>query len=130
MTAERALFATYEEWRKLAEFEGQAIRNRDWPAVNDCQKRLSALQPRLIRLTNDARQEWRRSGLNLAEKEDALRKMVSSLIELEKENSAALSAGKEIVRTQVTQLNTARHNLHRVQRSYSRTAPVLFSSLS
>jgi hypothetical protein len=119
MTHEHALFEAYRDWRRLAELEGEGIRTSDWPLVTDCQNRLAALQTRLIRLTTNAREEWRRNGADLAQKEENLRQTVSSLMQLEMENSARLSATKEIARTQLNQLHAVRQNLKRVQRSYS-----------
>jgi hypothetical protein len=119
MTHEKALFDAYQDWRGLAELEGQGIRAGDWSLVTDCQNRLTALQTRIIRLTSDARTEWRRTSPDLGQKESNLRQIVSSLMELEMANSAALSAAKEATRTQLNQLDTARQNLKRVEHTYS-----------
>ncbi len=130
MTHEHALFEAYQDWRRLAELEGEGIRTRDWTLVADCQNRLAALQTHLIRLTGDAREEWRRTGVDLAQKENHLRQTVSSLMQIEMENSARLSATKEIARTQLNQLHAARQNLKRVQRSYSTAVPGRWNSFS
>jgi hypothetical protein len=127
---EKALFEAYQDWRRLAELEGEGIRARDWTLVKDCQNRLAALQTRIIRLTNDAREEWRRSGADLAQKENHLRQIVSSLMKLEMANSAALSAGKESTREQLNQLGAVRQNLKRVERSYSSVGSAFLNSLS
>ena len=130
ITQEAALFEVYGDWRRLAELEGEGIRASDWTIVADCQNRLAALQSRLVRLTNDTREEWRRTGADLAQKEDTLRQTVSGLMELEMENSALLSAAKEIARMQKNQLDGARQNLKRVQRTYSSTAATSWNSFS
>jgi hypothetical protein len=119
MTDEKALVEAYQDWRRLAELEGQGIRAGDWSLVTDCQNRLAALQTRIIRLTSDARTEWHRTGVDRAQKESNLRQTVSSLMELEMANSAALSAAKEATRAQLNQLDTARQNLKRVEHTYS-----------
>ena len=130
MTHETALFEAYQDWRRLAELEGEGIRASDWTLVTDCQNRLAALQKRLVLLTNDTREEWRRTGADLAQKEDVLRQTVSSLMELEMENSASLSAAKEITRMQLNQLDGARQNLKRVQRTYSSAGSSFLNSWS
>ena len=130
MTHETALFEAYKNWRRLAELEGDGIRASDWKLVTDCQNRLAALQTRLVRLTNDAREEWRRTGADLAQKQETLRQTVSGLMELEMENSASLSAAKEITRVQLNQLDGARQNLKRVERTYSSVGSAGLNSLS
>jgi len=130
MTAERELLEAYQDWRRLAELEGEGIRACDWPLVDDCQKKLSALQARIIRLTSQARDEWRNRGDDLAQKENDLRQTVSGLIELERQNSASLSAARENTRAQLDQLDLARQNLKRVQRTYSPAGQALWNSFS
>jgi hypothetical protein len=124
MVHEKALFEAYQDWRKLAELEGDGIRRRDWTLVTDCQNRLAVLQTRLIRLTNDAREEWRRTGADLTQKENNLRQTVFSLMELEMANRASLSVAKESARAQLNQLDSVRQNLKRVERSYSSVGTV------
>lgn len=130
MVQERALFEAYQDWRRLAELEGEGIRARDWTLVTDCQNRLATLQTRIIRLTSDARQEWRRAGADLAQKEKNLRQTVSSLMELEMANSASLGAAKDAARARLNQMDAARQNLKRVERSYSSVGTVGWNSFS
>jgi hypothetical protein len=130
MTAERELHAAYQDWRRLAELEGEGIRARNWPVVTDCQQRLSALPARLTRLTNAARDEWRRTGGDLAEKENHLCQIVSNLIEIEVQNNSSLAAAKKTTRAQMDQLDVARQNLKRVHRSYSAAGPAVWNSFS
>ena len=130
MIHEKALFEAYQDWRRLAELEGEGIRARDWPLVTDCQNRLAALQTSIIRLTSDAREEWRRTGADLAAKENTLRQTVSGLMELEMVNSTSLSAAKEMARAQLNQVDAARQNLKRVERSYSSVGSVGWNSFS
>ena len=130
MDTEAALFEAYQDWRRLAELEGEGIRAADWRLVADCQNRLSALQTRLIRLTSEARQQWRRTGADLAQKEETLRQTISGLMELERENSASLSATQEIARLKLNQLSAVTRTLKRVERSYSTAASTGWNSLS
>jgi len=127
---EKALLEAYEDWRRLTELEGEGIRARDWTLVTDCQNRLATLQTRMIRLTSDARAEWRRTGTDLSEKESHLRQTVSSLMELEMANSASLSAAKEPACLKMNQLDSARQNLKRVERTYSSTGSAGWNSYS
>ncbi|HWD93895.1 MAG TPA: hypothetical protein VG938_16310 [Verrucomicrobiae bacterium] len=130
ISAEAALLTAYEDWRRFAELEGTAIRTRDWNLVTDCQKQISALQPRILRLTHLAREEWQRAGVDRAEKENILHRLVLELIESGTKNNSALAAAKEAARAQVGQLVTSRQNLKRVQRSYSPLRPALWNSFS
>jgi hypothetical protein len=130
ISTEAALLAAYEDWRRLAELEGTAIRTRDWNLVADCQKRISTLQPRILRLTQLAREEWLRAGVDRAEKENVLHRIIFDLIELGTRNNSALAAAKESARKQVEQLGSARQNLRRVHRSYSPLRPAVWNSFS
>jgi hypothetical protein len=130
MTAERELHAAYQDWRRLAELEGHGIRDRNWALVADCQQRLSALPARITRLTNAARDEWRRTGADLGQKKNHLRQIVSNLIEIEVQNSSVLAAAKEATRVEVDQLDVVRQNLKRVHRSYSAVGPAVWNSFS
>ncbi len=130
MTADATLHEAYKDWQKLAEQEGEAIRERDWLRVSDFQNRLKALQPRIIRLTALAREEWQKLGLDRTAKEAELRKMISGLIEIERNNSSALATAKEGAREKLDQLDSARQNLKRVQRSYSPAYLAVWNSFS
>jgi hypothetical protein len=124
------LFEAYQDWRRLGELEGEGIRTRDWTLVTDCQKKLAVLQSRIIRLTNHVRDDWHRTGVDLAQKEKSLSETVSSLIELEMRNSASLNAAKETTRAQMDELDVARQNLKRVHRTYSQSGPGVWNSFS
>jgi hypothetical protein len=130
ISAEASLLSAYEEWRRLAELEGTAIRTRDWNLVTDCQKRLSELQPRILRLTHLAREEWQRNGIDRTEKEKVLHRIVMDLIEMGTQNNSSIAAAKESARKKVDQLDSARQNLKRVHRSYSPLRPALWNSFS
>lgn len=130
ISAEAALLEAYEEWRRIAEIEGEAIRSGNWTVATDCHARLRALQPRITRFAGDARKEWTRTGADLATKEQHLREIILGLIELEKRNSAFLAASQETARQQLGQLDCARKTLKRVQRSYSPSRPPVWNSFS
>jgi hypothetical protein len=130
ISAEASLLAAYQDWRRLAELEGTAIRTRDWNLVTDCQNQISTLQPRILRLTHLAREEWQRTGVDRVEKEKVLHGIILGLIELGTLNNSSLATAKEATRKQVGQLGLARQNLKRVQRSYSPLRPALWNSFS
>ena len=130
MTHEAALVEAYEEWQRLAEIEGKGIRANDWSLVTDCQNRISALQTHIVRLTGNAREEWRISGADLAQKENSLRQTVTALMQLEMANSASLQAAKETARTQLNHLAAVRKNLKRVERTYSSVGSAGWNSFS
>ena len=130
MTAETSLHEAYKDWQKLAEQEGEAIHQRDWLRVSDYQNRLKALQPRIIRLTALARQEWQQPGTDRAAKEAGLRKMISGLIEIERQNSSALAVAKEGAREKLDQMDQAKQNLKRVNRSYTPVYSAKWNSFS
>ena len=130
ITAHVTLLEAYSDWGRLAQLEGEAIRARDWSLVADYQKQLSALQPRITRLTQQAREERQSDGVNHAEKESHLRGIISGIIELETQNNASLAAAKEVTRKQLDQLDSARQNLKRVRRSYSPLRPAVWNSFS
>lgn len=130
MTVEATLLEAYQDWRRLAELEGEAIRSKDWTLMWDCQKRLADLQPRIVRLTSDARREWRKAGVDIAQKEKSLRQIISGLIEVEMQNSSSLTAAKEMASAKLAQMEQARQNLKRVHRSYSTPHPAVWNSLS
>jgi len=68
--------------------------------------------------------------MDLSEKESNLRQTISSLMELEMANSASLNATKEAARAKLEQLDSARQNLKRVERTYSSTGSAGWNSYS
>ena len=130
ITADAALLEAYAEWRRLADLEGDAIRARDWLVVAECQHQLQQLQPHIIRLTDQARAEWKRTGADQPAKEKNLRSIISRLIELELHNSSLLTVAQEAAREEFGQLELARQNLKRIQRFYAPQKPAVWSSFS
>jgi hypothetical protein len=108
MNPEDALSDLYREWRRLAEIEGEAIRNRDWGLVSDCQKALGELQPRIVRQSEAAPKQ-------------ACQAMVAELLELEQRNNELLAQCRQAAFIRRTQLDQTRANLRRIQRSYAST---------
>jgi hypothetical protein len=130
MSAEKRLFDAYDEWRRLAKAEGQAIRKRDWNFLLECQDALKKFQPLIKKLTREARDEWKQWDLNFAAKEKNLREVVLELIELGRRNQALLKIARQAAQLRREQLELARWNLKRLQLSYVFARPPAWTSFS
>jgi hypothetical protein len=130
MSAENQLQDAYREWRRLAETEGDAIRNRNWPLVSDCQNALEQLQPQIVRFTQQAQEEWTRLGADRAGQEKSFRAMVAELIEIESRNKELLDQVRHEAQSRFGQLSQASHTLRQVQRSYAPAQPTAWTSFS
>jgi phage shock protein A len=106
MNPEESLRNLYREWQRLAEIEGDGIRNRNWALVSDCQKALRELQPHIVQQSKAA-------------PKNACQALVAELLELEQRNQQLLEQCRQAAFSQRTQLNQTRANLRRIQRSYS-----------
>jgi len=129
MNADRDLHQACQEWRRLAEAEGEAIRAGNWLVVHDCQNALRDLQPRLSELNLQARQEWSRQGCE-QEKDKNLLTVIHSLIELERRNYTWLNVRREAARAHLDQLEQAGRDLKRIRHSYAPAQHATWSSFS
>jgi hypothetical protein len=130
MSADNQLLNACNEWRRLAESEGEAIRARNWNLVADCQKALRQFQPLIARFACDAREEWTRLGPIREAKENSLRATIAELIEIETRNNALLDRLRETARAKIGQLEQAGRNLRQIHRFYARSFPASWSSVS
>jgi hypothetical protein len=130
MTANQQLRNAYAEWRRLAEQEGEAIRQSNWPAVEICQTSLHDLQPQIIRWTQQAREEWMRQGSDIALEEDSLRAVIGELIDIERRNSATLNDVRQAAHAEARQLEQTGQTLRQVQRSYAPQPSSAWTSFS
>ena len=130
MNADHQLNEAYQEWRRLAEAEGQAIQACDWSLLSACQQALKHLQTRITELSAAARAEWKKMGAARKEREAQINKTIFELIELEKRNSNLLNSIRENARQRLEQLDRARNNLKRIHQSYTTSTPPLWSSFS
>ena len=130
MNAECDLTNAYQEWRRLAEAEGEAIGECNWSLVTACQAALKQLQARISQLSLAARKEWAKSNCDRAAKEKALDSTIHELIHLERRNQTLLGAIQEVTRAKITQLNQAGQNLKQIQRSYGSVHPTAWTSFS
>jgi hypothetical protein len=130
MNAERNLTEAYQEWRRLAETEGEAIGTHNWSLVAACQKSIQHLQEHISQISPEARKEWSRPGGNRTAKEESLNATIHELIQLELRNQTLLGAMKAAMRVKVDQLDQAGRNLKNIQRSYGAVRPAAWSSFS
>jgi hypothetical protein len=130
MSAEKALFDAYAEWRRLAKAGNKAIRLRNWRFLLESQIIVQKLQPQIIRLTRAARSEWQQSGTDLAAREKKLQRIVLELIELVESNKSMLKAAREAAKSERKQLEQATQNLKRLQQSYVVVRPAAWTSFS
>ena len=119
MNAERELHQMCEEWRRLAEAEGEAIRAGNWPFVDDCQQAMKKLQPRMLQLQTESTTD-----------PHALRALAANLIEIESRNQTCLDARRAAVTEQLANLGETARKLKRLKRSYAPGAPATWTSLS
>ena len=125
MNSDRDLQHSYQEWRRLAEAEGEAIRTGNWMLVFDCQNALRQLQPRIIRQTEAARREWAALGLDPGAMECEMDSMIHALIELENRNNSLINTRRYLAQEELAKLEQASLTLRRIQRSYVPAVPRL-----
>ena len=130
MNAETHLQEAYREWRRLAEAEGEGIRTSNWSLVDDCQKALQQLQHQLIRHTQEAQEEWARTGSDPAAHQQNLCATVSELIRIESHNNSLLDSVRQKAQMQLGRLEQAGRTLRQVRRSYSPSHSAAWQSLT
>jgi hypothetical protein len=130
MSAERALFDAYREWRRLARACQKAISQRNWPFLLRCQSAIKEIQSFTASATRQVRDEWSRSKADCAAKENELRALILELTELVESNRKQLLAAKATAFSRREQLEKAGHNLKRIQRSYGSAQPPAWTRLS
>lgn len=130
MTASEELQSAYQEWRRLARAEGEAIRDGNWPLVAEYQDAMQKLQPRIIHCAKAAREEWARLGPIGASKEKDAQALLAELIEIERRNNALLNSVRHSSQAQLGELQQAEHTLRQVQRSYAPAPPSVWTSFS
>ena len=130
MNAETELTEAYQEWRRLAESEGQAIQGCDWSLLAACQKALANLQQKITRLSQAAKNEWEKSGSARKAKEKKINDTIHELIALEQRNDTLLKSVRETARQQLERLDRSGQNLKRLHRSYSGETPLAWFSYS
>ena len=109
MNALDELAALYQQWRRLTESEGQAMRAVAWPQVEQCQAAKLALQPRISEVS---------SGLDPILHEQRFRPVVEELMQLERRNRELLQTQRQIAQMQKDELDHAGRNLRQLHQSY------------
>jgi hypothetical protein len=130
MSAFRKLQADYQEWRRLAEAEGEAIAAGAWIDVCNFQNGLQELQSRIIKHTEAARLEWTQSEKGPAEHEENLRSLVRPLIDLERRNCKLLDEHMRAAQAEIGKFEIASNTLRRIHRSYVSSQPAAWTSFS
>jgi hypothetical protein len=118
MNAEQELLNAYRDWQRLVHAEAKAIRTRNWDLLADCQIAISDFQQLTTRLTQEARGDWERDGVDAAERERDLRVFLHELIELTRQNQAMLQSAKDEATARLGQLGEAARNVRRLRGSY------------
>jgi hypothetical protein len=130
MSAEQALFDAYREWRRLAWAGRKAIGKRDWGFLLKCQSIIRQIQPSITSLRQQAQDEWRRTNVDGAAKEQELRAMVLELKDLLESNQKLLQAARLTALDKRQKLEQAGRNLKRLRDSYASTHPPAWISFS
>ena len=130
MNADHELTEAYQEWRRLAEAEGQAIQSCNWGLLAACQKALEHLQTRITSISKAARAEWKKMGVARKQREEQINTTIYQLIELEKRNNTLLRSIRETAQQRLEDLDQAGKNLKRIHRKYSGESHVGWSSFS
>ena len=118
MNAENELFQHYRQWAALSEAEFEAIRNRAWLRLHECQEKKKLLQAEIERATGAARQEWQRAGLAADVWAERCRPVVEQLISQELKNAEALQARQQEAGQQQQELQQAGLHLRQIHRAY------------
>jgi hypothetical protein len=121
MTAEQSLFDAYREWRRLAVACQKAITRRDWDFLLQCQSAITKLRPLIDTVTQQARDEWKRSPARRATKESELNAMILEVKSLVESNKKLLQDARTDALSKREQLGRAGRNLKRIQNSYGST---------
>lgn len=130
MSAERALFDAYREWRRLTRAGHRAISKRDWAFLWECQSIVRKIQSDMAGLYQQARDEWRRSNVDCAMKEKELHAIVLELKDLVESNKKLLQTVRAAALSRREKLEQAGWNLKRLQNSYSSMCPPVWTSFS
>lgn len=130
MSAETLLFEALRKWRRLTESEGQSVRQRNWPAVLECQNGLRRLQDDLAAHAQAAQSYWDQAGQEGAAGRTAFQRGVAEIVELQKRNMGWLEEQQRILSGRLQELENNSRNLRRVRSSYTVSAPAEWSSLS
>jgi len=118
-----------QEWRRLAEAEGEAITARNWSLLAACQKALELLQTRTTPILAATRAEWAGSA-DRADREQKLNALLQELIQLEHRNRTLLDGMLATAHKKMDDLNRAGRHLKQIRRSYAFAPAAAWNSFS
>lgn len=112
------LLSLYDSWRVLAEEESVAIQRGDWPGVESRQGLKDALQEEVLRCSSAVEALWRRSPRTEAVERARLHDVLSVLMDLERDNAAAIARERAAGRVRELELNKVTRTLRNVHQHY------------
>jgi hypothetical protein len=130
MSAFQELNGLYQEWRRLSEAEGEAIRRGEWPAVEQCQEAKYKLQSCITMATEVYQSDLAHPGGDPLDYDRQFRGIVADLIQLEERNGKWLEDQKRQAREQLEELARTSSNLRLVRRAYASGRSAAWSSYS
>jgi hypothetical protein len=129
MHSSALLWDLYEEWKRLTNAEGAAIKTSDWSEVRRCQTAKKQLQPKIIHLSESAKAEC----LTLADQdrmESQIRDYVNQLILLETKNNDILQSRLEHLTHERSEVDRTTARLRKVQKSYGASRDAIWDRYS
>jgi hypothetical protein len=126
MSARQDITNLLEQWRRLTEAEGEAIRTGAWPSVKELQGAKAGLQ----RDINAAMEKWKRENPGAAPWKHPFRREVDRLISLEVRNSELLAQQQQRLQLEKASSDRALLTLRRVQGSYAQKPETGWNSYS
>ena len=130
MSAFQELSRLYQEWRRLSEAEGEAIRRQEWPVVEDCQGAKYKLQSVITMATELYLADLAHPGGDPADYDRQFRGIVAELIQLEERNGQWLEDQKRRAREQQEELARTTASLRQVRRAYASGKAAAWTSYS
>lgn len=130
MSAEQALFDAYRKWHRLARAGHRAIAKRDWGLLLECQNVVRGILPSLVNLQQEARNEWKRSKVDSAQKEKKLHAVILELKTLLESNKKLLQVARSTAFVEREKIDRAGRNLKLLQNSYVSPRPCAWTSFS
>ncbi len=119
MTAKQTLVELYQEWRRLTEAEGEAIRQASWTQVDYYQTAKRKLQPQIVTVTEQFQDELPPAGPERAEGEQFFRKQLGELIQLEVQNGSSISSHRAQLEAERAKTDQSRRNLRQLREYYA-----------
>lgn len=130
MSAFQELSRLYQEWRRLSEAEGEAIRRHEWPAVEECQEAKYKLRSGITMATELYQSDLAHPGGDPLAYDRQFRGIVAELIQLEERNGKWLEDQRRQAREQQADLARTTANLRQVRRAYASDKAAAWTSYS